>query len=308
MIMKTKMLVTLRLFTVLFLAPCAQAKLNVVATTPDFGAIAREIGGDQVDVFTMAKPTEDSHFVDAKPSFVVKLNKADALIEGGAELEIGWLPPLVDQSRNPKIAAGAPGRILCNQGIALREVPTKLDRSQGDIHAAGNPHFTTDPANARIVAQTIADAFARLQPKSADAFNANLNKFITKIDVKIEEWKAALAPFAGRKLVSYHNSWPYFLGRFNFQGGLFLEPKPGIPPSPAHLAEIINSMTNGKIKIIIVEPYVNHRAAEFVASRTDAAVLDFAPYPGSKNTPDDYVGWMDSLVQALAKALAAKTQ
>src|SRR5258706_3644101 len=127
-------------------------KLNVVATTPDFGAIAREIGGDKIDLTTLAKPTEDPHFVDAKPSFIVKLNRADALIEGGAELELGWLPPLLEGARNPKLEAGKPGRISCVQGVSLLEVPTTLDRSKGDVHAAGNPHYTTDPANAKIIA------------------------------------------------------------------------------------------------------------------------------------------------------------
>ncbi|HET7534900.1 MAG TPA: zinc ABC transporter substrate-binding protein, partial [Candidatus Didemnitutus sp.] len=137
------------------LATATQAKLNVVATTPDFGAIARAIGGDQIELSTLAKPTEDPHFVDAKPSFIVKLNRADVLIEGGAELEIGWLPPLMQSSRNARIAAGAPGHIACAEGIQLLEVPTALDRSQGDVHAAGNPHYTTDPANAKIIAEHI---------------------------------------------------------------------------------------------------------------------------------------------------------
>jgi len=296
------------LAVMIFSASMAQAKLNVVATTPDFGAIAREIGGDQVEVFTMAKPTEDPHFVDAKPSFIVKLNKADAVIEGGAELEIGWLPPLIDQSRNRKIASGQPGRISCNRGISLLEIPTTLDRSQGDIHAAGNPHYTTDPENAKTVARTIADSFAALSPKEAGVFKANLDKFNSRLDTKIAEWRKALAPYAGRRIVSYHNSWPYFFERFGLQGHLFLEPKPGIPPSPSHLAEVIATMKNERIKIIIVEPHVNHRAAELVAARTDATVLDFASYPGGKNVPDDYIGWMDSLVQALAKTLASKTQ
>jgi zinc/manganese transport system substrate-binding protein len=298
----------LSLLFALFGAVTAHAKLNVVATTPDFGAIAREIGGDQVDVFTMAKPTEDPHFVDAKPSFVVKLNKADALIEGGAELEIGWVPPLIEQSRNSKLDAGKPGRVLCNQGIALLEIPTTLDRSKGDLHAAGNPHFTTDPANAKIVAATIANAFSALDPKSASMFKANLEKFSQRLDAKLAEWKKALAPYAGKRIVSYHNSWPYFEQRFDLKGDLFIEPKPGIPPSPSHLAEVITTMKAENIKVIIVEPHVNHRSAELVASRTDATVLDFAAYPGSKGVPDDYIGWMDSLVQALAKTLAAKTK
>jgi zinc/manganese transport system substrate-binding protein len=296
------------LMAVLLASMAAHAKLNVVATTPDFGAIAREIGGDKVDVFTMAKPTEDAHFVDAKPSFVVKLNKADALIEGGAELEIAWLGPLVEQARNSRLASGKPGRIACNQGIAMLEVPATLDRSRGDEHAAGNPHFTTDPANAKIAAQTIASAFTALDVKSADVFKANLEKFNQRLDTKMAEWKKALAPYAGKRIASYHNSWPYFTKRFELKGDLFLEPKPGIPPSPAHLSEVIATMKNENVKIIIVEPHVNHRSADLVASRTDAVVLDFAAYPGGKGVPDDYAGWMDSLVQALAKAFAAKTK
>src|SRR4051812_16852960 len=209
----------------------AQAKLNIVATTPDLGALAREVGGDKVDVFTMAKPTEDPHFVDAKPSFVVKLNKADALIEGGAELEIGWLSPLIEQARNTKLSPGQPGHISAAQGIKMLEVPTTLDRSKGDVHAAGNPHYLTAPANAKLVAQTIARAFAALDPKSAELFRANADKFNQRIDAKLVEWKKTLKPFEGKRVVSYHNSWPYFGEQFGLRFDLFLEPKPGIPPS-----------------------------------------------------------------------------
>src|SRR5436309_5278541 len=155
----------------------ALGKLNVVATTPDLAAIAKEIGGDHIDIITLAKPTEDPHFVDAKPSFIVKLNHADVLLEGGAELEIGWLPALLDQSRNTKLAPGAPGHVSCAQGVQLLEVPSTLDRSKGDIHAAGNPHFLVDPVNAKIAAQKIADAFCAQDGKSCDACRANLKKF-----------------------------------------------------------------------------------------------------------------------------------
>ena len=292
----------------LLASTAAHAKLNVVVTTPDLGAIAREIGGDKVDVFTLAKPTEDPHFVDAKPSFVVRLNKADALIEGGAELEIGWLSPLLEQARNSKLAPGQPGRIAGAQGISLLEVPATLDRSKGDVHAAGNPHYMADPANAKIVAQTIAKAFSALDPKSAATFQANAEKFGQRLDGKLDEWQKLLKPYAGKRVVSYHNSWPYFGHRFNLKFDLFLEPKPGIPPSPAHLAQVIGTMKGESIKIIVCQPHLNHRSAEFVAGRTDAVVIDFASYPGGKGTPDDYIGWMDSLVQALAKAFAAKTK
>jgi zinc/manganese transport system substrate-binding protein len=298
----------LLLGAVLLASTVAEAKLNVVASTPDFGAIAREIGGDRIEIFTLAKPTEDPHFVDAKPNFVVKLNKADALIEGGAELEIGWLPPLIDQARNPKLAMGRPGRIVCSQGISLLEIPTTLDRSKGDVHAAGNPHFMTDPLNGRIVAENIANAFSALEPGSAGVFKANLDKFNQRLDTKLEVWKKALAPYAGKRVVSYHNSWPYFAQRFNLKFDLFLEPKPGIPPSPTHLSQVIATMKSENINIIVCQPHLNHRSAELVASRTGATVLDFASYPGIKGSPDDYVGWLDSLVQSLTKGFAAKNK
>ena len=176
----------IKLLLLLVLLPgIASAKLNVVASTPDFGSIAQEIGGDRIDLITLARPTEDPHFVDAKPSFVVKLNRADALIEGGAELEVGWLPPLVDGSRNAKLQAGKPGRISCSEGISLLEIPSSLDRSKGDIHAAGNPHYMADPLNAKIVAEHIANAFCQLETKSCDVFKANLKKFNDRLDAKM---------------------------------------------------------------------------------------------------------------------------
>ena len=292
----------------LVLAPClAQAKLNVVATTPDFGSIAREIGGDKVEVTTLAKPTEDPHFVDAKPSFVVKLNHADALVEGGAELEIGWLPPLLEGSRNRKLETGAPGRILSSQGIQLVEVPATLDRSKGDIHAAGNPHYMTDPANARIAAQHIAEALSSLDPKSAATYQANLKRFTDQLDAKLAEWEKLLAPYKGQEVVAYHDSWPYFARRFGLNIDMFLEPKPGIPPTPAHLAEVILKMKEDHIHVIIVEPYQNRRTAETVARDTGATVVDVTQFPGGvKGTESGYIQMMDYMVSSLARALGQK--
>lgn len=287
------------------LVPLAHAKLNVVATTPDLAAIAKEIGGDNIDLTTLAKPTEDPHFVDAKPSFIVKLNRADVLIEGGAELEIGWLPALLDQSRNEKLASGAPGHVACAQGIQLLEVPSTLDRSKGDIHAAGNPHYVIDPMNGRQVAQRIADAFCALDAKSGDSYRANLKKFTDALDSKMIEWQRALAPFKGREIVAYHNSWPYFGERFGLKIDLFLEPKPGIPPTPAHLAEVILQMKDRKVNVIIVDPYLNRRTAETVARNTGADVIDVAQFPGGvKGTEGGYLQLIDYLVNSLAKALA----
>jgi len=278
----------------------AQAKLNVVATTPDLAAIAREVGGNRVEVVSLAKPTEDPHFVDPKPSFVVKLARADVLVEGGAELEIGWLPPLLEGARNPKLT-----RIAIAPGIRLLEVPTTLDRSKGDVHAMGNPHFMTDPLNGQIAAQRIADGLTRFDAAGAETYRANLAKFNAQLDAKLPEWRTVLAPFAGAQVVAYHNTWPYFGARFGLKIDLFLEPKPGIPPTPASLVEVIAKMKAEHLRVVIVEPYQNRKTADAVAIATGAVVLPVAQYPGGvKGTEGGYVELIDYLVNAIAKGLA----
>lgn len=289
------------------LSSVARAKMNVVATTGDFGSIAEAIGGDKVSVSTLARPTEDPHFVDAKPSFIVKLNRADAIVEGGAELEIGWLPPLLDGARNNKLESGKPGHIVCNQGVQLLEVPSTLDRSKGDIHAAGNPHFMTDPQNGRIVAQHIAESFSALDPKNAATYQANLKKFTDELDGKMAEWQKLLAPYKGQEIVAYHNSWPYFAERFGVKIDLFMEPKPGIPPTPTHLAEVITKMKADNAHVIIVDPYQNRKTADTVARNTGAQVVDVTQFPGGvKGTEGGYIQMIDYLVNSIAKALASK--
>jgi zinc/manganese transport system substrate-binding protein len=292
----------------LFIAVClmavagvANAKLNVVATTGDFGAIARAIGGTTVDVTVLAKPTEDPHFVDAKPSLIVKLNRTDAVIEGGAELELGWLPALIDGARNSKLEVGKPGHIMGNEGVSLLEVPTTLDRSRGDVHAAGNPHYMNDPENGKIVAEHIANAFCQLDSKNCAAYRANLKTFTSELDSKIAQWEKTLAPYKGKEVVSYHNMWPYFAQRFGLKMDMFLEPKPGIPPTPAHLAEVITKMKADNTKVIIVQPYQNKKTADTVANHTSATVVDFPTFP---NNDESYIAWLDGLVSSLAKAFA----
>ncbi|MGH9576237.1 MAG: metal ABC transporter substrate-binding protein [Terriglobales bacterium] len=287
--------------------PSVAKKLKVVATTPDFAALAREIGGDAVEFTALAKPTEDPHYVDANPSHIVTLNRADVLIEGGAELEIGWLPPLLDGARNPKLAPGAPGRISCSRGIQMLEVPATLDRSKGDIHAAGNPHYMMDPLNTKIVAENIATAFAQLEPRSSEVFQANLGRFTTALEARLAGWQKLLESFKGQRVVSYHNSWPYFSQRFGLRVDLFLEPKPGIPPSPAHLAAVVAKMKDEKIRAIFVEPHLNRRTAETVARSTGATVVEVSQFPGGfKGTESGYLALMDANVRALAKALSAQ--
>ena len=288
----------------LMVAASAQARLNVVATTADFAAIAREIGGDLVEVSVLAKPTEDPHFVDAKPSYIAKLARADVLIEGGAELEMGWLPPLIDGSRNSKLALGKPGHVLCAEGLALLEVPATLDRSQGDIHAMGNPHFMTDPMNARHVAERIAAAFSAADADHSAAYRQRRDAFVKRLDERLVAWQKQMAPFQGKTVVAYHNSWPYFANRFGVKIDLFLEPKPGIPPTPANMTDVVTRMKAEQIGVIVVEPYQNRRTAEKVAAATGATIVDFAQFPGGvKGTEDGYVELIDYLVNTLATAL-----
>ena len=296
----------LALGAITFISAQSTAQLRVVATTPDLASVAREIGGDRVNVVALAKPTEDAHFVDAKPSFIVTLNRADALIEGGAELELGWLPPLLENSRNSKIAAGAPGRIVASEGIRLLEIPTSFDRSKGDIHSLGNPHFMIDPAAAKVVARNIATHFAALDPRNAATYNANLARFNSRIDAKLADWQKQLVPYRGAKIVTYHRDFIYFAQRFGLSIVDELEPKPGIAPSPAHLAQVIGEMKRNNVKLILVQPFQNRKTAETVARQTGAAVVDAPQQPGAANNTSSYFDNMDNLVRAIAAALGGR--
>jgi ABC-type Zn uptake system ZnuABC Zn-binding protein ZnuA len=284
------------------LAPLG-AQLRVVTTTPDLAALAREIGGSAITATALAKPTEDPHFVDAKPSHIVTLNRADMLIEGGAELELGWLPALLQGVRNTKIAVGAPGRISANLGVRMLDVPTTFDRSRGDVHALGNPHFMLDPLNVKLIAAQITEHLAQIQPAQAAQFRANQQKFNTTLDAKLAEWQAALAPFRGAKIVTYHRDFSYLAERFSLNVVATLEEKPGIAPSPAHLARVISTMRDQGARVILVQPYQNRRTAETVARQTSATVLDMPQQPGAEPGTDTYFALMDHLVRTLAGAL-----
>ncbi len=298
-LMKT-ILLTLCCFLVSY---TAQARINVVATLPDLASLAREIGGDSISLTVLAKPTEDPHFVDARPSFVVALRGADVLIDGGAELELGWLPPLLQNARNAKLEVGKPGRVQASEGIRLMNVPANVTRAAGDVHALGNPHFAVDPIIAKAIAQHIAQSLSVVDPSNAATYSANYKKFEAAINAKLQEWGTAMLPFKGQHVVAYHDSWPYFAHRFGLEIDVFLEPKPGIPPSPSHLAEVIAQMKTQRIKAIIVEPYHDRKVAERAASATGAKVVDFAQYPGALSGTDSYVSLIDKLIANLSLAL-----
>ncbi|MCX5756062.1 MAG: metal ABC transporter substrate-binding protein [Gemmatimonadetes bacterium] len=284
-------------------APPARAKLSVVATTPDLASLAREIGGDAVDVKALAKPTEDPHFVDAKPSHIVTLNRADVLIDGGAELELGWLPALLESARNDKIAAGSPGRISASAGVQMMEVPSTFDRAKGDVHSLGNPHFLVDPVRVKLVIAQITEHLSLVDPQSAPMFAANRKKFEAALDLKLAEWQKLLAPYKGAKIATYHKDFVYLAERFGLNIVEELEPKPGIAPSPAHLAKVIGTMKSNNVKVILVQPFQNRKTAETVARQTDATVLDMPEQPGATKNTDSYIAMMDNLVGTLAKAL-----
>jgi zinc/manganese transport system substrate-binding protein len=296
-------LATAAMFTAMGTPSALAGKLRVVATTPDLASIAREIGGGVVEVKTLAKPTEDPHFVDAKPSHIVTLNQADVLIEGGAELELGWLPPLLESARNDRIATGAPGRVVASQGIRMLEIPATFDRASGDVHPFGNPHFLLDPLNVKIIAAQIAAHFAQVDPASAETFNANRKTFDAALDAKLAEWQKQLAPYHGAKIVTYHKDFVYLAERFNLVVVETLEPKPGIAPSPAHLAKVIARMRAEHARVILVQPFQNRKTAETVARQTDAVVLDMPQQPGARKTTDRYFQLMDYIVSTLAAAL-----
>ena len=281
-------------------------RINAVATTPDLAALVKAIGGDAVDVKALAKPTEDPHFVDAKPSHIVTLNRADLLIQGGAELEMGWLPPLLESSRNSKIGVGAAGRILASEGITMLEVPAALDRSAGDVHALGNPHFMLDPLNVKIIVAHIARTLGQIAPASAAQFQSNLRTFNSTLDSKLGEWQRQLAPFRGAKIVTYHNDFVYLAQSFGLEVVEKLEPKPGIAPSPAHVARVIARMKETGANVIMVQPFQNRRTAETVARQTQAIVLDLPQQPGAIKGTDSYFELMDHVVRTLAAGLQGR--
>lgn len=282
----------------------AHAKLNVVATLPDYGAIAEEIGGDMVKVTSLAKGTEDPHFIDARPSFLRILNQADVLLEGGAEMEIGWLPALVNNARNPKILGDAPRHVLMAQGISLLDVPlAPVDRSMGDVHPAGNPHFAHDPANGRIMAAHLVEVFSKLDAANALLYQANLRKFNERLDQKIAEWARLMEPFRGTKVVTYHKSYEYYAARFGLEIVGQIEPKPGIEPSPTHINALIPRMKEAGAKLVMIEPNRPRKTPQYVADAIGAKLVIVPGMVGGHEKIKDYFSLFDYDVAQITAAL-----
>jgi zinc/manganese transport system substrate-binding protein len=292
------------LLAITLLVATAQAKLNVVATLPDFAAIAQEIGGSMVKVTGIAKGTEDAHFVDARPSFVRVLNQADVLIEGGAELEIGWLPPLVDSARNAKILADAPGHVVLSRYLRLLEIPSgPVDRSMGDIHPLGNPHFWLDPASGRIIATVLTERFGQLDSANAGLYQANLKKFTDRLDQKTAEWSKLMEPYRGAKVVAYHRSYDYFLERYGLVLLATIEPKPGIEPSPSYINRLVGSLKGTGVKLILIEPFRPHKTPEYLAKAVGAKVLVLPEKVGGNEQANNYFNLLDYDIAQITAAL-----
>lgn len=281
----------------------AQAKLKVVATFPDLGSLAREIGKDKIDIVVLGKANDDPHFVEARPNFVTSLRDSDVLIDNGADLELAWLPPLLQKASNAKIAIGKPGRVQASQGIALVNPTPNVMLVAGDAHARGNPHFTIDPVMAKAIAQNIAKSFKMLDASNAAFYDANYKRFEAMINAKLQGWRAILQPYQDQHLVAYHDSWPYFAHRFGLRIDLFLESSPGVPPAPSHLTDVIQKMKEHHIKAILVEPYQDRRIAEKIARSAEATVIDVAEFPGGIPGTDSYVSLVNQVVKRVADAV-----
>lgn len=282
------------------------APLTVVTTTPDLAAIAKEVGQDRIDVTSMASGLQDPHFLDPRPSFLVKLNKADLLIEGGLELELGWLPTLLASARNPRLRTGEPGRLNASDGIELLGLLTgPVDRSQGDVHGKGNPHFLMDPMNGAIVADTIAERLCGLDAGGCASFKANARAFRGRIEGELVKWTTTMAPYRGAKVIVYHDSWPYFTKRFGLTTVGYVEPKPGVPPPPSHVSALTDLIKREQVPVILMEPYHERSIPDLLARQTGVRVVVLAPTVGGTPGAENYLALFDTDVARVAEAMGA---
>ena len=292
-------------FLVLLLAKASPAAvLNVVAATEDLASLTREVGGDKVKVEALGKGYQDPHFVEAKPSFILKLHAADLLVAIGRELEIGWLPPLIQQSRNAKIQPGADGYFDASLTVKILEIPTtQITRAMGDVHPLGNPHYWLDPDNGRRMAKALEEKLAKMSPADASYFASRYADFDKRLADAEKRWDGLMAPYKGLKIVTYHRSWPNFCDRFGLDVVGYVEPRPGIPPSPGHTLELIAEMKRLGVKILLVEPYFDLKTPQSIGRETGAKVLVMNPSVGGEKEITDYIKLFDYDIGLLAAAL-----
>src|SRR5437588_3987439 len=287
-----------------FTGTAAEAKkLNVVTATTDMAALTQEVGGDKVNVESIAKGYQDPHFVEAKPSFLLKLRQADLLVVVGLQLEIGWLPPLVTQSGNPKIQQGAAGYLDASQFAEILDIPTgPVTRAMGDVHPLGNPHYWLDPDNGRRIAKGIAAKLGEMDPSDSAYFQERFQDFDKRLTAAEQKWDAEMKPFHGRKLVTYHNSFPNFAKHFHLNVIGYVEPGPGIPPTPSQPIKLIGLMKRENCKLVLVEPYFDLKTPNSIGAATGAKVVVYLPSVGGEKDVTDYFKLFDYDIALLTKA------
>jgi zinc/manganese transport system substrate-binding protein len=296
-------IVTASLF---FPSMAAAKKLNVITATTDLASLAQEVGGDKINVESMAKGYQDPHFVEAKPSFLLKLRQADLLVVVGLQLEIGWLPPLITQSGNSRIQVGANGYLDASQFAEILEIPQgSITRAMGDVHPLGNPHYWLDPDNGRRVARGIAGKLGEMDPEDTAYFQQRFQDFDHRLSEADKKWQADMKPFHGRKVITYHNSAPNFAKHFGLNVVGFVEPRPGIPPTPSHTLEVINMMKRDHVKVIMVEPYFDRKTPDSIARETGGTVVEYLPSVGGVKEVTTYFQLFDYDIALLTKAFQA---
>lgn len=287
----------------LILPGMALAKLNVVTTTEDIASIAREVGGDLVKVQTIARGYQDAHVIQAIPSFILRVNRADLLIYQGLELEVGWLPLLIQGGRNKNVMLGKLGHLDVSQAITPLQVPVgQLDRQMGDVHPLGNPHYTLNPENGLLIAATIENRLTLLDPDNADAYKNNLDLFRKRLEIKIKEWKAKMENFKNLKVVTYHLTWCYLLDFFTLESIGTIENRPGIPPSGRHLSELATLMNQTGTKFILQANFYENEYSDLLASKTQATLLVLPVSVGGIKEAHDYISLFDILIDKMGKA------
>ena len=283
----------------------AAAALRVVATTPDVADIAHQIGGDRIEVVTIAQGSQDPHKVPVKPSFVTKLNRADAVVVNGLGLEHAFLPALLEVASNPKVLPTGPGYIDASIYIQPLEVPSSQNRSQGELHPLGNPHFSLDPVRGKAMAKAIAEGLTRVDPAGAESYQTGLARFDTVLDTKIAEWEQLASPLRGVKAVSYHQDLVYLADRYGLQLVDTIETKPGVPATPSHLAELVDTMKREQVKLVIREIAYEMPLAQTVAERTGAHVATISALAGGLPGTTGYVDSVEANLKALVEAVRA---
>ena len=302
--LRTAAALSLSLAAALFTSEAAAQNVNVMTSTEDLAALVREVGGPRVQVESIARGYQDPHYVEAKPSFLLKLSRADMLVLVGLQLESGWLPALIRQSRNSKIQVGAPAYLDASTVAQVLEKPTgPITRAMGDVHPLGNPHYWLEPGNGRRIAQAIQQKLSQLDPAGAAAYAQQFQDFDRRLTIAEKRWDAEMAPLNGAEVITYHNSWPNFAARFGLQVVGYVEPKPGIPPTPSHTLAVIQQIRQDNIQLILVEPYFDEKTPQAIARQTGSRVVTLLPSVGGVPEVKTYFDLFDYNIRLLKAAL-----